>query len=106
MSSLTTLPALLAFLEQARFVFSQCPGSPSPVTITGDSIADYAYYECSTITSVVIASTVTTIGIYTIITIPTVYLLKTKNVNKYIIKTTKIKIIKLPNNIIFCCLFL
>jgi hypothetical protein len=82
MSSLTTLPALLAFLEQTRFVFSTCPVSPSAVGITGDSIAAQAYFGCQTITSLIIASTVTAIGIYSIIKIPTDYKLKTKNVNK------------------------
>ena len=75
MSSLTTLSTLLAFLEQTRFVFSTC-GSPennlAAVTITGNSIAYGAYYECTTITSLIIASTVTSFGIYIIITtIPT-----------------------------------
>jgi uncharacterized membrane protein len=73
MSSLTTLPAVLAFLEQARFVFSACLTNDAAVTITGDSIASGAYFGCSTITSLVIASTVTSIGIYKIVTTPTFY---------------------------------
>ena len=67
MFSLTTLPAVLAFLENIRFVFSACATSDAAVTITGDSIDSSAYFQCSTITSLVIASTVSTIGIHTII---------------------------------------
>ena len=87
MSSLTTLPAVLVFLEQARFVLSTCgnPNNPAAaVTITGDSIAANAYNQCLTMTSLVIASTVTLIGKYTIITmILTIYLLKRKKSTKY-----------------------
>jgi len=68
MSSLTTLPALLAFLEQARIVFSGCETSFAAVSITASSIAEQAYYECATITSLAVASTVTAIGNYTILT--------------------------------------
>ena len=69
MFSLVTLPALLAFLEQARIVFSTCPvGTPSPVSITGTSITANAYNGCGTIISLAIASTVTAIGNYTILT--------------------------------------
>ena len=69
MFSLTTLPAVLAFLENIRFVFSACATSDAAVTIGTDitSIALSAYFQCTTITSLVIASTVTTIGIHTII---------------------------------------
>ena len=73
MASLTTLPAVLAFLEQARIVFSGCATSDAAVTITGVSIPYGAYQGCTTITSVVIASTVTSFGLYTIIKIPIVY---------------------------------
>ena len=78
MSSLTTLPALLTLLENIRFVFSTCgnpPNNLAAVTITGDSIAAYAYDGCTTITSLVIVSTVTLIGKYIIITIPKFLLL-------------------------------
>jgi hypothetical protein len=78
MFSLVTLPALLALLEQAHFVFSACLTNDAAVTITGTSIADDAYNGCATITSLVIPSTVTSIGIYTIITIATIYLSRTK----------------------------
>ena len=102
MSSLTTLPALLAFLEQARIVFSTCPGSPSAVTIGTDvtSILYQAYYQCSTIISLVIASTITSFGIYHFNNTYRL-LVKNKNVNKYIITIKKIIIIKQPKNIIF-----
>ena len=100
MSSLTTLPALLAFLEQTRFVFSTCPGTPSAVTITGESIDFEAYSNCQTITSVVIPSIVTAIGMYTIITIPTIYFLMKISTN--IIKITKIKILENQIILFFC----
>ena len=58
---LVNLPLLIA-LECARIVFSQCPSSPGPVTITGDTISDNAYHNCGTITSLEIPSTVTSIG--------------------------------------------
>ena len=67
MSALTTLPALLALLENTRFVFSQCPGTPSAVSIPGNSIAANAYNGCTTITSLVIASTVTSIGLIVVV---------------------------------------
>ena len=73
MPSLTTLPALLVFLENARIVFSQtpqCATSNAAVSITEDSINAVAYFQCSTITSLDIASTVISIGKYIIITIP------------------------------------
>ena len=73
MSSLTTLPALLVLLENIRIVFSQtpqCASSNAAVTITENSITADAYYQCTTIISLVIASTVTSIGKYIILTIP------------------------------------
>jgi hypothetical protein len=83
MFSLTTLPTLLAFLEQTRFVFSTCATDVAAVTIGTDvtTIAANAYKDCTTITTLVIASTVTFICIYTIIIIPTIYILN-KNFNK------------------------
>ena len=63
----TTLSAFLALLEKARFVFSACATNDADVSITGDSIAYRAYYQCTTITSLVIPSTVTSFGKYTII---------------------------------------
>ena len=71
MSSLSTLTAVLALLGNVHLVFTACPGSPSAVTIGTDvtSIAEKAYYECSTITSLVISSTVTSFGKHTIINI-------------------------------------
>ena len=45
MSMLTTLPAVLALLENARFVFSTCGSSDPAVSITGDSIAYQAYFN-------------------------------------------------------------
>jgi hypothetical protein len=67
MSLIVTFPAVFAFLEQARLVFSACETSNAAVSITENSIAADAYNGCTTITSLVIGSTVTAIGKYTII---------------------------------------
>ena len=65
MFSLATLFALLSFFGNARIVFSQtcATDTAAAVTITADSIDDNAYTGCETITSLVIPSTVTFIGI-------------------------------------------
>lgn len=52
------------YLTQVIVTNSQCPGAPGPVIIVGTSISVTAFYYCQTITSVVILSTVTSIGNY------------------------------------------
>ena len=52
----------LVVVQFFNIVFSQCPSTPGPVTIVGTNLAAQAYFQCPRVTSVTIASTLTSIG--------------------------------------------
>jgi hypothetical protein len=57
--------SVFSFLFNSRVVFSAACGSTgnaAAVTITGVSIAQQAYQDCTSITSLIVHSTVTLIG--------------------------------------------
>ena len=54
--------SFLIALDCVNMVLCQCPITPGPVTIIGTAIADNAYTNCQTVTSLVVASSLTSIG--------------------------------------------
>ena len=67
MRSFFSFIVILILKSCIKVVLCQCPSAPGPVTIIGTSIADTAYLNCQTVTSLVIPSTLTFIGNYYII---------------------------------------